>query len=560
MNNIGGLMNYKKLVILLIALFLSINFVCATDNSSNETLDTNLIELDEISVNNNQNNISIQKTDNLSDNNILAASAEVQSNEVLKESSANSAKTNLKLVNYTNFVKNGNNYYLYLTTSDGKAAAGKKLTVDFNGNTYAKTTDSNGRIDIAVKSSATKSSMKITFKGDNDYNAFSKTIDFYIDKSISITIGNTKLLTNGHLRVYLSGPKSSIADKTVKITIGNKVFTKKTSAEGFVVVTPKVSAKTYTVTVTFNNYSISKNIKCINGNVKNPFKTNIKMVNGVPDIDVMPASYVMADNDAQYTLTKEQYLKVLKRDSYSLFLYNKLPKYALFKSKSAPNNYHIIKREKWNVIEQAINIKMVKKNSYNYWPSSITVNLKGKSLTYSEVRDIQNTEYTCGPTSASVCSQVLKNYFSEKYFQKKAHVTSGVNIGVLKSVLGQNNFKATYFYSMSSAIKQLAKGGAALIAYLPNHYVSIIDVSKDGKKVLVSNSYGKYNVGGDTKIPTNWVSLKKFNAKFRGVGLVVKLNYKLSKTVKNQVKNYYQSMGSNWARQNTNERIPNVPI
>ena len=49
-------------------------------------------------------------------------------------------------------------------------------------------------------------------------------------------------------------------------------------------------------------------------------------------------------------------------------------------------------------------------------------------------------------------------------------------------------------------------------------------------------------------------------AKFAGVGLVVKLNYKLSKKVKTEIKNYYKSMGPNWARQNTNERIPNVPI
>lgn len=553
-------MNYKKLVILLLALFLSINFVCAADNSTSEILDTNLIESNEITLNDNENNINIQQSGNISDTDILKTSAEVQSTDALLESEDASTKENLKLVNYTNFVKSGDTYYLYLTTSDGKAVANKKLSVDFDGTNYVKTADSNGRFGIAVTSTATNSSMNVIFNGDDTYNAFNKSIAFYIDKSISITIGNTKLLTNGYLRVYLSGPKTAIASKTVKITIGDKVFTKKTTAEGFIVFKPKVAAKTYTVTVSLGNYSVSKKIKCINGNVKNPFTTKIKTVNGVPDIDVMPGNFVMADNDAQYTLTKAQYQQVLKRDSNTLFLYGKLSKYTFFKSKAASTFYHIIKREKWNVIEQAINIKMVKKNSYKYWPGSITVNLKGKSLTYSEVRDIQNTEYTCGPTSASVCSQVLKNYFSEKYFQTKAHVTHGVNINVLKSVLQKNNFKATYFYTMSSAIKQLAKGGAALIAYLPNHYVSVIDVSKDGKKILVSNSYGAYNVGGDSKIPTNWVTLKKFNAKFRGVGLVVKLNYKLSKTTKTKVNNCYLNMGSNWARQNTNERIPNVPI
>ena len=523
---------------------------------------TSIVSQDDISVNDVENNVlNTQKAEDVSNStdNVLGVDVAPQSDEKL-DASSSSTKTNLKLVNYTNFVKSGNTYYMYLKDSSNKAVANKKVTVSLDGKTYTKTTDANGRFGIAVTSKKTSDTMEVTFKGDDAYNAFTKSVKFYIDQSIDITIGNTKLLTNGFLRIYLSGPKSAISSKTVKISIGGKTYTKKTTAEGFIVIKPLLPAKTYTVTVTYKNYSVSKNVKCIKGNVKNPLKTAIPTVNGVPDIDVMPANYVMADGDAQYTVTKAQYQQVLKRDSYCLFLNNKLSKYTFFKSKASPNIYHVIKREKWNVIEQAINIKMVKKNSYSYWPSSVTVNLKGKSLTYSEVRDTQNTEYTCGPTSASVCSQVLKNYFSEKYFQIKAHVTHGVNLDVLKSTIQRNNFKATYFYSMSTAVKALAKGGAAVIAYLPNQYVSVIDVSKDGKKILVSNSYGLYNVGGDSKIPTDWVSLKKFNAKFRGVGVIVKLNYKLSKSVKTQVMNYYKSMGTNWARQNTNERIPEIGL
>ena len=556
-------MNLKKYLMILslfIVLMCAINAINAvSDDTCNVTSEISTIE--EVSVNNETDVVTIQQendSNNASD--VLSENVNAWGDEKLNEANDDSAKANLKLVNYTNFVKKGSTYYLYLTDSSGKAVVNKKVTVNIDGTTYTKTTDSNGRFGVVVNSTGTSSSMNVTFKGDNYYNAFTKTFNVYIENSLAITIGNTKLLTNGYLRVYLTGPKSSIANKSIKIKIGSKVFTKKTNAEGFVVIKPQVSANTYTVYVECGNYAVSKKIKCIKGNVKNPLKTKIKMVNGLPDIDVMPANYVMANGDGQYSLTKAQYKAVLKRDSYCLFLYNKLSKYTFFKSKASPKIYHVIKREKWNVIEQAINIKMVKKNSYSYWPGSITVNLKGKSLTYAEVRDTQNTEYTCGPTAASVCSQVLKNYYSEKYFQKKAHVTSGVNIPVLKKALENSKFKVSYFYSMSTAIKQLAKGGAAVIAYLPNHYVSVIDVSKDGKKVLVSNSYGKYNVGGATKIPTNWVSLKKFNAKFKGIGLVVKLNYKLSKKVKTQVSNYYSSMGSNWARQNTNERIPDIGL
>ena len=524
-------MKYVKIAILFAVLFLSISFAYASDNSVNETLD--LTKSDETSIDSTENVEPVQQTENISDNDILGASTQSADSKNVNKVSSNSTKENLKIVKNSNFVKKGNTYYMKLTTSNGKAVANKKLSVSFNGKTYAKTTDSNGRFGIATKTTSTSGTLKVTFNGDKTYNAFSKSYKLYTVNMLSINIANAKLLTNGYLKIYITASKKFIANNTVKISIGGKVFKKKANVEGFVVIKPQLSAKKYTVTVDINKYSKTKKVKCIKGDVKNPFKTKVAMVNGAPDIDSMPSNFVKGIGDAKYTLTKEQYQEVLKRDSYALFLYGKLSKYVCFKSKSAPKTYHILHRSKWNVIEQAINIK---------------------------VRDIQNYGYTCGPTSASVCSQALKKYYSERYFQTEAHVTDGINIPDLKNVLEYNGFKASYYYSVDSGVSQLAKGGVALIAFLPNHYVSVIDVSKDGKKILVSNSYGDYNVGGDSRIPTGWVSLSKFKAKFAGVGLVVKLNYKLSKNVKTQIKNYYQSMGPNWARQNTNERIPNVPI
>ena len=551
--------------VFVVLLFLAVGCVSADDgNMTDSILETPenepVIAINEYSNDNLNNNEEILKSEEINTNLSTSVDVTLNSQQSDDKLGASTGKSNLKVINNTNFVKKGDTLYLYLTDMNGKAVASKKLTIDLKGTTYQKTTDSEGKFGILVNLPESESSMKISYGGDADYNAFSQIIKFYIDKSMSMTIGNTKLLTNGFLRIYLKGSAAAIAGKTVKIQIGNKVFTKKTTDEGFVVIKPKLSKGTYTVTLTYGNYTVSKKIKCIAGDVVNPFKKAIAMVNGVPDIDRMPSNYVMGNNDAKYTVLKDQYKEVLKRDSYCLFLYGKLSKYTFFKTKSSPKIYHILKREKWNVIEQALNIKLVKKNKYNYWPSYVSASLKGKSYTYSEVRDVQNTEYTCGPTSASSCSQALRNYYSEKYFQTKAHVTHGVNLNVLKRAVDNSNFKSTYFYSMSTAVKELAKGGCAVIAYLPNHYVSVLDVSKDGKKILVSNSYGKYNVGGDTRIPTGWVSLTKFNKKFQGAGIIVKPNYKISKTTKTKMNCFYKSMGMKYARQNTNERIPDVPI
>ena len=548
----------------MILLFLVVGAVSASDDNATDIIEKNLEDTPVLlssSIDDESNDDTVLKTENEEDNSLSAAvndsSISVEDNDVLD---AAKTKTDLKVTANTNLVKTGDTYNLYLTDAKGNGIANKDLTIKYDGKTYKKTTGTGGVFDIPVTSNKASDSMKISFSGDSDYNALSQTLKFYIDNSFSIEIGNNKLLTKGFLRIYLRGSKTAIADKTVKIKIGNKVYTKKTTSEGFIVIKPLLSAGKYEVVVNYGNYTVSKKINCIAGEVKNPLKSYIPTKNGVPDVDRMPANYIMGDEDAKYTLKKDHYKQVMKRDSYCLYLNGKLSKYTFFKT-SESNKYHILKREKWNVIERALYTKLAKKNQYNYWPSTITANLKGKSYTYSEVRDYQNTGYTCGPTSASVCTQVLKNYYSEKYFQVKAHVTNGVNIPVLKSVIDSHNFKTYYFYgsTLNSAIKELAKGGAALIAYLPGHYISIIDVSPDGKKILVSNSYGSYDVGSG-KVPTNWVSVKYFKTKFANIGLVVKLKYNLKSSTKTQTNNFYKSMGTGWTRQNTNERIPDIGL
>ena len=90
-----------------------------------------------------------------------------------KLNGAVSSKSDLKIVNYTNFVKKGKTYCFYLTDLKGNAIANKKLDVKFNGKNYVKTTDAKGMVGINVDLSASSASMEITFKGDDQYNAFS---------------------------------------------------------------------------------------------------------------------------------------------------------------------------------------------------------------------------------------------------------------------------------------------------------------------------------------------------------------------------------------------------
>ena len=460
---------------------------------------------------------------------------------------------------------------VYLKDENKRFLDNETLYLTVNGKTYDFKTNENGGIAFKVSLAVGNYPVTVVFKGNDYYNSFSKKFNLIVPATTSVTIGNTRLLTNGYLKIYLkSATPSAISKKTVIITVGSKTFTKTTTTEGIITFKPYMGIGPIEVTVKFNGASniigcyAEKTVEGISGNVLNPLKSKIPLKNGVPDVDLMPGNYVMADGDMTYTLTKAQYLQVIKRDSYCLFMKNKLSKYVFFKTKKEPVYNHIIKREKWNVIERAINTKVVKVNKKGYWPSQITVSLKGKSYTYSEVRDIQNTGYTCGPTSASMCTQVLKNYFNEKYIAKLAgsNAYSGSSTKGLKKALEKNNFKCYLYYksSYAKALKQLKRGGCALVFHTWNHYVCILDISKDGKRVLVGNPSGDYDHGSHA-IPTKWLSVGYMKGRFNNYdtsGLIVKLNYKLKKSTKTQINNFYSSMGSKWVRQNTAERIPNI--
>ena len=469
------------------------------------------------------------------------------------------SKLSTKITESGNFVLKNKYLYFRLTDSNGDSVSGKKITIKFNGKKYVRKTNSKGQVSIKIKSSKSKNSIKIKFTGDNQFKSSSKKLKFYVvKKALSIDIGNTKFLKNGFIRVYLKESGKALSKKTVTLTVGKKKLKLKTNSEGIAVFKPNVDEGSYVVKAKWNKYHSSKCLKCYEGDVRDPLREAVPYKNGKPDIDFMPSNYVMGDGNAKYTLKKSHYLEVLKRDSYCLFLFNKLTKYTFFKTKSHPKLYHIIKREKWNVIERAINAKLVKKNRHNYWPGKITVSLKGKSYKYPYVRDVQNNGHTCGPASCSMCSQALKNYVCESFIAKLAKTNRyGTSCDAMIGAMKKNNFAATYFYksSFGKALKEVKNGGAALIFHAHNHYVSILDISKDGKRVLVSNSYGTYD-----NIPTGWVKVSYMKKKFSNIdeSLIIKLNYKLSNSTINSINSYYSSMGKNWVAQNAHHSIGRV--
>ena len=470
------------------------------------------------------------------------------------------SKIKTMVVPLNNFVIRGGHLYFYVYTQKLTKLPGKKITIIFKGKKYVKTLNKHGYVKVKTSLPKAKHSVKVVFKGDKFYSSSSKLLKFNVVNSMSFRIGNSKLIPTGFLRVYLSNHHTSVANKKITVYIDGKKLSKRTSSEGIAIFKPKVALGSYMVKAVYGGSVICKRLICHEGSLKSPLKSKIPMVNGAPDVDVMPSNYVMANEDGKYTLTKSQYREVIQRDSHCLYLNKKLSKYTFFKTKKHPKLNHIIKRGKWNVIEREINKALVSANKHNYWPSSITVSLRGKAFVYSEVRDPQDTDYTCGPASASVCSQALRNYYAESYLAKLSHSKpyEGTSCTNMKNALEKHNFDCSFYYrsTLGTAVKEIKKGGCALIFHAYNHYVSVIDISKDGKKFLVSNSYGSFD-----NIKTGWVKISYMKTRYYknyDDGLIIKLNYKISKSGKNKLDCFYKSMGTNWSRQNTQHTICKV--
>ena len=116
--------------------------------------------------------------------------------------------------------------------------------------------------------------------------------------------------------------------------------------------------------------------------------------------------YQWADENATYTLTKEQYREVMIRDAKTMQLKNMMmSKYVMFRTQDKPTTYHILRREKWNCIEKQLNYILVYanpdnpseaandlRNTKNY-PETLTVNLGGTNTVAGKSWNLKDVIY-----------------------------------------------------------------------------------------------------------------------------------------------------------------------
>ena len=183
------------------------------------------------------------------------------------------ALTAINLIVYLQSIEKGSNYQITLKDDNGKAIAGKEITVSFNGATYKATTDALGIAKFTLKATKTGSlKATISFAGDDTYKAASKTATVKITKEASkITAKKKTLKAKAKTKKYAITlkSKSGKAIKKVKVTIKVKGKTYKATTNSKGKATFKITKLTkkgkHTATVKFagNKYfnKASKKVK-----------------------------------------------------------------------------------------------------------------------------------------------------------------------------------------------------------------------------------------------------------------------------------------------------------
>ena len=136
-------------------------------------------------------------------------------------------------------VARGKYLYAYLKDSSGKAISGQTIKIMFNGETYTRVTDSNGRVYLKIGSVASKYTTKITYAGNTSYKSSSKSFTLTVYKTkTSITVASKSVIRGKYLYAYLKDSKGNpLASKSVKIKFyyskyRYKYFYKTTNSNG----------------------------------------------------------------------------------------------------------------------------------------------------------------------------------------------------------------------------------------------------------------------------------------------------------------------------------------
>lgn len=477
----------------------------------------------------------------------------------------------------------------------------KEYTTPFYEQIYKLKTDKNGAFNL-LHNLPYRGEYKVTMKygGDKTHNSSTRTVTIqnFSNKS---NVFSEQLIRTVIITKYSDG--SVITDETGKkpdtnhlkrvITTetyeNNKVKTTETKTIYMENVLQEKEVEVVTEIPLDNNPTNTPSVTPTPATIEgSPFNKQIPTINGVPNVAAMEhnGKKFALVTSGMYTLTENQYRKVFERDSKMMQLNNyKTPRYIAFECETN-NKWNVVERTVWNAVEESVYYYMVGHNGCP-WPENIKIDFdehktyidttyvvdktnqsgwrawKGATCLYHFVSDRQNWRDSCGDTSASVCTQILHNYYSEWRFSTEfgRYVGPATIVNMFKKY---NMMGETTSASRSAAITWL-QSGKPFVWHSDNHYFTMCDVNEAGNRILVSNSaYGTSGVHGSKSgnwgLNTGWngATSTSYHSGAYGAHVKASLNWSITDAEKNSLNNFFSSMGGAWTRPDTAKQNENL--
>ncbi len=220
----------------------------------------------------NSNGYAYLKLPNLA-NGVYTVKYKFYGNAFYKASSTSSKVTILPSKTPTFTVKSGTtfgngagNSFKVALTSGSVPLSSKTVTLTVNGNTYTKTTDSNGVVSLPISLAVGKYTIQYNYNGDSFLNAKTASSTITVKERAATSISwssGTFVAGSQTFKVLLKDSAGKgLASKTVKLTIDGKTYSATTSSGGYATFNLNLAVGNYTAAFKYEASGDNDNAPC----------------------------------------------------------------------------------------------------------------------------------------------------------------------------------------------------------------------------------------------------------------------------------------------------------
>ena len=205
------------------------NYLSENEDSVSDGLSSQYEDLSAIDSDSVDSDSDVLENTN-SESNDLSDATDLGSGDPAVEPTKNSTS----IVSSSSSVVNGNDYSVTLMDKNGNVLSGKNLIFTFNGQSYARTTDSNGVASLTINAKAGSYVVGVIFEGDELYENSSLSSRITVTKTPTTIANYSNIAVNGKYYYVILKDKNgkALSSKVVTFTFNGKTYQRTTNSRG----------------------------------------------------------------------------------------------------------------------------------------------------------------------------------------------------------------------------------------------------------------------------------------------------------------------------------------